>query len=260
MTLTLLSWNVNGARAIYKAGLLRWLAEASPDILCLQETRAEPHQLPPDLAQPAPYAGYWAYSTRKKGHSGVGILSRPQPKRVVAGIDREEFDDEGRTLIADYGRFVLINCYFPNGGRDAERVPYKLAFYEAFQEHCEGLRAQGRSLVICGDVNTSHREIDLARPKQNLKSTGFLPEERAWMDRWAAAGYVDTFRHLYPEQTGAFTWWLQWGQARERNIGWRLDYFFVTPDLAPHIRDAFILPDVKGSDHCPVGLTLDLPE
>ncbi len=260
MSLTLLSWNVNGARAIYKAGFLDWLAQAAPDILCLQETRAEPHQLPPDLAQPAPYSGYWNFSVRKKGHSGVAILSRPAPLSVSAGIGRAEFDDEGRTLVADYGRFVLINCYFPNGGRDGERVPYKLEFYEAFQAYCDGLRAEGQSLIICGDVNTSHREIDLARPKQNLKSTGFLPEERAWMDRWTAAGYVDTFRHLYPDATGAYTWWLQWGQARERNIGWRLDYFFVTPDLAPFIRDAFILPDVRGSDHCPVGLTLELPE
>ena len=162
--------------------------------------------------------------------------------------------------MADFGRFMLINCYFPNGGRDQERVPYKLAFYDAFLAFCDGLRDQGRSLVICGDVNTSHREIDLARPKQNQKSTGFLPEERAWLDRWTAAGYVDTFRHCYPETAGAYTWWLQWGQARERNIGWRLDYFFVTPDLAPFIGDAFILPDVKGSDHCPVGLTLNLPE
>jgi exodeoxyribonuclease III len=260
MIMTLLSWNVNGARAIYKAGFLGWLTTASPDILCLQETRAEPKQLPPDLAQPAPYAGYWAHSTRKKGHSGVGVLTKPAPLHVRAGIDCEEFDDEGRTLVADYGRFILINCYFPNGGRDGERVPYKLAFYETFQEYCEALAAQGRSLVICGDVNTSHREIDLARPKQNSKSTGFLPEERAWMDRWVAAGFVDTFRHLHPDAAGAYTWWLQWGQARERNIGWRLDYFFVTRDLAPYVRDAFILPDVKGSDHCPVGLTLDLPE
>jgi exodeoxyribonuclease-3 len=260
MTLTLISWNVNGARAIYRAGFLRWLEQCGADIVCLQETRAEEGQLPADLAQPTPYRGYWTHSVRKKGHSGTAILSRLAPQAVSAGIGNPEFDDEGRTLVADYGRFVLINCYFPNGGRDAERVPYKLAFYDAFLGFCEGLRAGGRSLVICGDVNTAHREIDLARPKQNLKSTGFLPEERAWMDRWTAAGYVDTFRHLHPDQPGAYTWWLQWGQARERNIGWRLDYFFVTPDLAPRVAEAFILPDVKGSDHCPVGLTLHLPE
>ncbi len=260
MSLTLLSWNVNGARAIHRSGFLGWLAESAPDILCLQETRAEEGQLPPDLVRPPGYHGYWTHSTRKKGHSGTAILTRPEPVSVSAGIGSPEFDDEGRTLVADYGRFVLINCYFPNGGRDQERVPYKLAFYDAFLDFCNGLRERGRSLVVCGDVNTAHREIDLARPKQNLKSTGFLPEERAWMDRWAAAGYVDTFRHLHPDATGAFTWWLQWGQARERNIGWRLDYFFVTPDLAPLIAEAFILPDVKGSDHCPIGLRLDLPD
>ncbi len=258
MTVTLLSWNVNGARAIHRAGFLGWLAEASPDILCLQETRAEKGQLPAEMARPEGYFGYWTHSTRKKGHSGTAILSKVEPLTVTAGIGEPEFDDEGRTLVADYGRFILINCYFPNGGRDGERVPYKLRFYDAFQAFCERLRGQGRSLIVCGDVNTAHRESDLARPKQNLKSTGFLPEERAWMDRWTAAGYVDTFRHLYPDATGAFTWWLQWGQARERNIGWRIDYFFITPDLAPHLMDAFILPDVKGSDHCPIGLTLDL--
>ncbi len=258
MTLTLLSWNVNGARAIHRAGFLPWLATAAPDILCLQETRAEEGQLPPDLAKPPGYFGYWTHSTRKKGHSGTAILSKAQPLTVSPGIGSAEFDDEGRTLVADFGRFVLVNCYFPNGGRDQERVPYKLAFYDAFLKFCDDLRQQSRSLVVCGDVNTSHREIDLARPKQNLKSTGFLPEERAWLDRWTEAGYVDTFRHLYPETAGAYTWWLQWGQARERNIGWRLDYFFVTADLAPLVVDAFILPDVKGSDHCPVGLTLDL--
>jgi exodeoxyribonuclease-3 len=256
--LTLLSWNVNGARAIYRAGFLGWFAGASPDVLCLQETRAEAGQLPADLVAPAGYQGFWTHSTRKKGHSGTAVLSRLAPKSISFGIGNPEFDDEGRTIVASYGEFTLINCYFPNGGREGERVPYKLAFYDAFLHFCESLRAHGHALVICGDVNTAHREIDLARPKQNLKSTGFLPEERAWLDRFTAAGYVDTFRHLYPDVTGAYTWWLQWGQARERNIGWRLDYFFVTPDLARGIVEAFILPEVKGSDHCPVGLTLSL--
>ena len=278
MPITLLSWNVNGARAVYRNGFLPWLAQAaegglrlpegglrlpesgprSLDILCLQETRAEPSQLPPEMLQPHPYTGFWTHSTRKKGHSGTAILSRLEPCAVDYGIGSPEFDDEGRTIVADYGRFTLINCYFPNGGRDQERVPYKLAFYNAFLSFCEGLRGQGKSLIICGDVNTSHREIDLARPKQNLKSTGFLPEERAWLDQMVGLGYVDTFRHCHPDKVGAYTWWLQWGNARERNIGWRLDYFFVTPDLAPFIVDAFILPDVRGSDHCPAGLTLEL--
>ena len=259
MSTTLLSWNVNGARAVYRNDFLPWLAQAAPDILCLQETRAEASQLPPEMLQPAPYIGFWTHSTRKKGHSGTAILSRWAPLAVDYGIGHAEFDDEGRTVIADYGRFTLINCYFPNGGRDRERVPYKLAFYDAFLSFCEGLRGRGKSLIICGDVNTSHREIDLARPRQNLKSTGFLPEERAWLDRVVGLGYVDTFRHCHPDLAGAYTWWLQWGGARERNIGWRLDYFFITPDLIPYVMDAFILPDVRGSDHCPAGLTLEFP-
>jgi exodeoxyribonuclease-3 len=257
MSLTLLSWNVNGARAVYRNGFLPWLAQAAPDILCLQETRAEASQLPPEMLQPAPYTGLWTHSTRRKGHSGTAILSRWEPLAADYGIGNAEFDDEGRTVIADYGRFTLINCYFPNGGRDQERVPYKLAFYDAFLAYCEGLRGQGQSLIICGDVNTAHREIDLARPRQNLKSTGFLPEERAWLDRVVGRGYVDTFRSCHSDLTGVYTWWLKWGAARERNIGWRLDYFFVTPDLMPYVADAFTLPDVRGSDHCPVGLTLE---
>jgi len=260
MKLNLLSWNVNGVRANYRAGFLGWLNSASPVILCVQETRAEASQLPRDLMMPSGYFAYWSHSARRRGHSGTAILSRAEPHSVSYGIGNAEFDDEGRTIVADYGRFTLINCYFPNGGRDQERVPYKLAFYGAFLAFCEGLRAQARSLIICGDVNTAHREIDLARPRENAKSTGFLPEERAWLDRLTGAGYVDTFRRRYPDLTGAYTWWLQWGGARERNIGWRLDYFFVTPDLVPCVLDAFILPDAKGSDHCPVGLTLDLPD
>lgn len=257
-TLRLLSWNVNGVRAIHKAGFLDWLADASPDIIGLQETRAAEAQLPPELAQPTPYHGYWHECARKKGYSGTALLTRHAPLAVSYGIGREEFDDEGRTLVATYPWFTLINCYFPNGGRDHERVPYKLAFYEAFLAFTEGLRAQGREVIICGDINTAHREIDLARPKQNRNTTGFLPAERAWLDRLVAAGYVDTFRHLNGDLPGQYTWWLQWAQARENNIGWRIDYFFATPGLIGTLRRAFILSEVRGSDHCPVGLELDV--
>ncbi len=259
-TLTLLSWNVNGARAIYKAGFMDWLAETAPDILCLQETRAEPSQIPAEMAAPAGYHAFWHASSRKKGHSGVGLLTREAPLSVSYGIGRPEFDDEGRTIVAEYADFTLINCYFPNGGRDLERVPYKLAFYDAFLEFIEGLRSQGQQVIFCGDVNTAHREIDLARPKQNLKTTGFLPEERAWMDRLLASGYVDIFRHRYPDLAGQYTWWLQWAQARERNIGWRIDYFFAAAEALPRVTDAFIWPHVRGSDHCPVGIRLETME
>jgi len=256
-TLTLLSWNVNGARAVHRAGFLPWLAATAPDILCLQETRADADQLPAELREPAGYHAYWHGSARKKGYSGTALLTRQPPDAVQFGLGVPEFDDEGRTIIAHYGDFTLINCYFPNGGRDHSRVPYKLAFYDAFLGVCERLRGEGRLLVFCGDVNTAHREIDLARPKENQNITGFLPEERVWLDRLIAHGYVDTFRHCHPDLTGQYTWWLQWGGARERNIGWRIDYFFVAAAVLPRVTDAFILPEVRGSDHCPVGMKLD---
>lgn len=259
MTLTtLLSWNVNGARAIHRNGFLEWLAQTAPDILCLQETRADAGQLLDELRQPAGYHAFWHGSERKKGYSGTALLTRNAPDAVRFGLGDARFDDEGRTIIADYPGFTLINCYFPNGGRDHSRVPYKLAFYDAFLARTERLRSEGRSIIFCGDVNTAHYEIDLARPKENQTTTGFLPEERAWLDVVTARGYVDTFRYFHPDLAGQYTWWLQWGGARERNIGWRIDYFFVAAEVMPQVRAAFILPEIRGSDHCPVGLQLEL--
>jgi len=258
-TITLLAWNVNGIRAVHKKGFLDWLAETSPDILCLQETRAGETQLPAALAQPGGYRAFWNESRAKKGYSGTALLTRQEPLGVEFGLGIESFDQEGRTIIARYPTFTLINCYFPNGGRDHSRVPFKLAFYDAFLDKCQDLRAQGQAVVFCGDVNTAHKEIDLARPKDNQNTTGFLPEERLWMDRLVAAGYLDTFRHLYPDLTGAYTWWSVPTRARERNIGWRLDYFFVAAEIRDRVAEAFIMPDVEGSDHCPVGLRLQLP-
>lgn len=255
-TITLLSWNVNGARAVHQKGFLEWLELASPDILALQETRAEEQQLPGALAQPTGYRGFWNASRRKKGYSGTALLTQIDPIDVSFGLRIEEFDKEGRTVVARYPHFTLLNCYFPNGGRDLSRVPFKLAFYDAFFAFCENLREQGQSVIFCGDVNTAHKEIDLARPSSNSNTTGFLPEERAWIDRVVEAGYVDTFRHFYPDLSEQYTWWSMPTRARERNIGWRLDYFFVSPDLLDRLVDAFILADVTGSDHCPVGLRL----
>jgi exodeoxyribonuclease-3 len=255
-TITLLSWNVNGARAVHKKGFLGWFAQAAPDILCLQETRAEEKQLPAALAQPAGYRGFWNPSRRKKGYSGSALLTRSEPLAVDFGLGIEEFDQEGRTIIAQYPTFTLINCYFPNGGRDHSRVPFKLAFYDAFLAKCEALREQGQAVVFCGDVNTAHKEIDLARPKSNQNTTGFLPEERAWIDRVVEAGYVDTFRRFNPDLAGQYTWWSMPTRARERNVGWRIDYFFVASEVLDRVADAFILPEVMGSDHCPVGLRL----
>lgn len=252
----LLSWNVNGMRAIYKKGFLTWLAEANPDILCLQETKCEDSQLPAEVARPADYHTFWHCPHTRKGYSGTALLSREAPLSVQFGLGLPEFDQEGRTIIAEYPTFTLINCYFPNGGRDHSRVPFKLAFYEAFLDKCQELRAQGHIVMFCGDVNTAHNEIDLAHPKANQKTTGFLPEERAWLDRFVEAGYVDTFRHFYPDLKEQYTWWSMVTRARERNVGWRLDYFFIVKEGLDQAEDAFILPEVMGSDHCPVGIKL----
>ena len=253
--LNLYSWNVNGIRAAQRKGFLDWLSVASPDILCIQETKAHPDQLDDELRQPNGYHTYWA-SSEKKGYSGVGLYSKIEPQSVQIGLGIEAYDREGRTIVADYGEFVFIGAYFPNGSRDHSRLPYKMSYYADFLAYCDELRAQRKSVIFCGDVNTSHQEIDLARPKQNQKTTGFLPEERAWIDEVVAQGYIDTFRHLYPERTGAYSWWSYIGGARDRNVGWRLDYFFASHDLSSRLYEAAIHPAVMGSDHCPVSLVL----
>ena len=256
MPTTLYSWNVNGIRAAQKKGLLDWITTVQPDVLCIQETKADPDQLDDELRHPEGYHTYWATSTVKKGYSGVALYTRQEPQSVQIGLDIEEYDGEGRTIIADYGDYVLLGAYFPNGSRDHSRVPFKMAYKAAFLERCEQLRAEGRSVIFCGDVNTAHQPIDLARPKQNENTTGFLPEERAWIDDVVARGYLDIFRELNPGVPEKYTYWPYWGNARPRNIGWRIDYFFITPDLRDHVASADIHMDVMGSDHCPVSLTL----
>jgi len=186
----------------------------------------------------------------------VAIYTRREPVNVRIGLGIEDFDGEGRTIQVDYGDFVFIGAYFPNGGQENNRVPFKMAYKAAFLETCERLRAEGRSVIFCGDVNTAHREIDLARPAENQKTTGFLPEERAWIDRVVELGYLDTYRMLHPDQADGYTYWPYWTNSRQRNVGWRIDYFFTTPDLKDRIAAADIHADVMGSDHCPVSLTL----
>jgi exodeoxyribonuclease-3 len=252
---TLYSWNVNGIRAAQKKGFLDWLQETQPDILGVQETKAHPDQLEDALKAPPGYHVYWA-SADRKGYSGVALYSRLEPDSIQIGLGIDEYDREGRTIIADYGDFVLITAYFPNGSRDHSRVPFKMAYKDAFLEICNQYRSSKRPLIFCGDVNTAHQEIDLARPKQNENTTGFLPLERAWIDKVVEEGYVDTFRHQHPDRVDAYTWWAYWGGARERNVGWRIDYFFSTPDLVGRIKKAEIHPEVFGSDHCPISLTL----
>jgi len=250
--LKIISWNVNGIRSISKKGFLEWFREEAPDILCLQETKAEPGQLDESLTSPKGYTTYWNYP-EKKGYAGVAVLAKKEPCSVKKDFPPAGLDTEGRALILDHKSFLLINVYFPNGGMSRDRLRYKLAFYDAFLEYVDGLR--NRNIVICGDFNTAHKEIDLARPKQNEMFSGFLPEERAWMDKFASRGYVDTFRRFNGEG-GNYTWWDYKTRSRERNVGWRIDYFFVTKKLLPRLKDAFILSDVKGSDHCPVGIEL----
>ncbi len=256
-TLRLLSWNVNGLRAVAKKGFGAWLARERPDILCLQETKAEPAQVPADLAAPEGYHIYYNTGT-KKGYSGVALYSRVKPASVKAGFGLAEFDGEGRTLIADYGPFLLFNIYFPNGQSSAARLAYKMAFYDAFLKYADKEKAAGRGVVVAGDFNTALREIDLARPKENQKRSGFLPEERAWLDKFISHGYVDTFR-MFDARPGQYSYWDVKSRARERNVGWRIDYFFVSDDLKRRVKAAFILPEVMGSDHCPVGIELAVP-
>ncbi|MDD4653613.1 MAG: exodeoxyribonuclease III [Methanothrix sp.] len=250
----LLSWNVNGLRAILKKGFLDWLKRDQPDVLCLQETKATADQLPIELKSLPGYFSYFSSGDRK-GRDGVALFSKTEPLRVDYSLGIDGLDDEHRAIVADYGKFLLFNVYFPNGKASRERLEYKLKFYDLFLDHIARLKAEGRRIVVCGDVNTAHKEIDLARPKSNEKISGFLPEERAWMDRLVQGGFVDTFRCLHAE-AGNYSWWDLKSRARERNVGWRIDYFFVDEKLKNAVSSAFILSEVTGSDHCPVGIDL----
>ncbi len=252
----LVSWNVNGLRAIHRKGDWNNFLKLSPDIFCLQETKANSHQLPEEVVNLQGYFSYFSSSKIKKGYSGVATYSKKEPLEIKYGFGKKRFDEEGRFLETHFRNFVLINVYFPNGGRGLERLQYKFDFYDAFLNHIEKLRKRGKSIIFCGDVNTAHEEIDLARPKANEKHTGFLPEERAWIDEVINVGYTDTFRHFYPNKAEAYSYWDVKSRARDRNVGWRIDYFFVSNNLIPRLKKAFILDDVYGSDHCPVAIEI----
>ena len=254
----LVSWNVNGLRAAIRKGFWDWLKEDAPAVLCLQETRIQEAQLTSRMRHPPGYHTFW-HSAERKGYSSVATFCRRQPLATHHGFGQAHFDVEGRVLINRHPDFTLVNVYFPNGRRSHERVAYKIEFYDALLDFCTGLWEQGQKLVICGDYNTAHRPIDLARPKQNQKTSGFLPKEREALERWLDRGFVDVFRRLYPE-TEAYTWWTYRSDARARNVGWRIDYFLISEDLMSCVEDAAILGDVPGSDHCPISLELDLPE
>lgn len=251
------SWNVNGLRAIHKKGNFGEIIKKNFDILCLQETKVEAEQLPEEVRTPKGYFAYFSHSKRRKGYSGVAVYTKIKPEKVEEGMDIKDIDDEeGRLLVLYYKDFVLLNCYFPNGGGGPARLKYKLEFYEAFLRFTGKLHKKGHKIIICGDVNTAHEAIDLARPKANEKNTGFLPVERAWIDRLIYGGYIDIYRHLNPNKKDVYTYWDIKTASRERNVGWRIDYFFISNDLLPRVRQTKMLTRFLGSDHCPIVLEL----
>lgn len=252
----ILSWNVNGIRAVHKKGNLAEVFQLQPDILCIQETKIQPDQLTDDLLNMAGYHAYFESGDRK-GYSGVALYSKHEPKELKTGFGIEKFDNEGRIQIADYDDFILFNIYFPNGKGSKERLQYKMDFYDAFLDYVDRLKSAGRKIVVTGDINTAHKEIDLARPKENEKVSGFLPEERAWIDKFLSHGYLDSFR-MFNQEPGQYTWWDMKSRARERNIGWRIDYFYVSENLKDNVKAAYILPEIMGSDHCPIGIDLEI--
>ncbi len=250
----IISFNVNGLRAILKKGFTQWVESSGPDVLCLQEIKANKEQIEPvEFLNLEEYNFYWN-SAERKGYSGVLVLTKEKPKEVNFGIGIERFDKEGRLIRLKYTNFTLFNVYFPNGKISEERLQFKLDYYDAFLTLCEELRNQGEELIITGDFNTAHRDIDLANPRENEKYSGFLPVERQWIDKLLEKGYIDTFRHFYPKKSEMYTWWTYRFNARKKNIGWRIDYFFVTEGLIDRVKKSSIFTDVYGSDHAPIFL------
>jgi len=250
----ILCWNVNGIRAVCKKGFLPWFYKESPDVLCLQEIKAQLEDIPSGVKSPEGYHAYLSVSQRK-GYSGVATLSKDKPIRVATSLFNERFDVEGRVLITTYPFLTVFNIYFPNGKANEQRLKYKMEFCEAFLSFIEPLQKKGERLVICGDFNTAHEEIDLARPNENKEISGFLPMERAWIDKFIAHGFVDCFRY-FNKQANNYTWWSMRTRARERNVGWRIDYFFASDSLLDSVTEASILSNVMGSDHCPLEIKL----
>lgn len=248
------SWNVNGIRAIEKKGFLQWILEEQPDILCIQETKIQLDQIESKLNNIEGYEAYFSCA-EKKGYSGVVTYTKEEPISISYGIGIERFDSEGRILICEYSNFILFNIYFPNGQSSEERLNYKLEFYDALFKYCDELKNKGKKIIICGDYNTAHNEVDLKNPKANSKVSGFLPIERRWMDYIIERGYIDTFRYLHPEEI-KYSWWSYRFNARKNNAGWRIDYHFVSENMIEDVQGAEILNEVIGSDHCPVVLIL----
>ena len=256
--LRIVTWNVNGLRACARKGFTTWLRRSRAEVVGVQEVRALPEQLPDEIRKLRSWQTDF-FPAERLGYSGVGLFSRRAPDRVESGLGIPRFDREGRVQLARYGRLVIANAYVPKGSgtnRDNSRVPYKLAFYRALFDRLQRLRRGGHRVLVMGDFNTAHTEIDLARPRDNRKNSGYLPEECAEIDRWLDAGWIDTFRRFEPGP-GHYSWWSQRLGARERNIGWRIDYVLASPAAMRHVAGAFMQPRVRGSDHCPVGVDVD---
>jgi exodeoxyribonuclease III len=248
----LISWNVNGLRAVLRRNFLVYIVEERPDVVCLQETRTDPAEIEP--AWPADYAAFWN-PARKKGYAGTAIFTTLPPRHVHPGIGLAEHDDEGRVLTAEFDEYFVVNAYIPNSRRELTRLEYRQRWDSAFLKYLKKLERR-KPLIVCGDFNVAHREIDLAHPKANVGNHGFTPEERAGFDALVRRGFVDTFREFVPDG-GHYTWWSPMRGVRERNVGWRIDYVLISEALRPRLRRAFIRADVPGSDHCPVGIELD---
>jgi exodeoxyribonuclease-3 len=250
----LISWNVNGIRAGQRGGFFDWLSGERADVVAIQETKARPDQLDEEVLHPNGFHSYW-HSAQKPGYSGVALYSKKEPLRIQTGIGIPAIDNEGRVIVAEYPHFVLVNAYFPNSQREHARLGYKLEFCQAMFAFLEDLRKQGKQVVLCGDFNIAHQAIDLKNPKANEKNAGYLPEERAWMTDFLGRGYIDAFRH-FEKGPGHYTWWSYRPGVREKNIGWRLDYFCVNQEHEDRLKAVEHHPHIKGSDHCPVALTL----
>ena len=253
MPTEILSWNVNGLRAVLKKGFIEWFERAQPDVLCVQESRVLPEEIGASEREPKGYTSYWM-PAKKRGYAGVGAYVRKEPLSV-SNLGKKNFDDEGRVQLLEYNEYTIVNAYFPNSQPERKRIEYKLKFCDAMRRLCNRLVKQGTNVILCGDYNIAHTEIDLARPKANENNPGYLPEEREAMTKFLKAGYVDTFRHFCPEP-GHYSWWSYRANARAKNIGWRIDYHCVNKEFISRVKNARIHADVMGSDHCPVGITI----
>lgn len=248
----IISWNVNGIRSVDKKGFKKWFKEINADIICLQETKAQLEQIPNDLVSPNGYQVFFN-SAQKKGYSGVAVYTKPKPLKVEKKLGMRKFDKQGRMLHLKFLKFDLINFYLPQGGRQKENMDYKIETYQRIFKYLKKIK--NRNIILTGDFNVAHDEVDLARPKQNQNNTMFTLKERKQIDKVIKIGFVDTFRYFYKEGEH-YTWWPYFYQARKRNIGWRIDYIFITRELITKVKKAFILSNVQGSDHCPIGIEI----